>query len=164
MVSKVKLSKYSLVITIVIFLILITSIVFIDDNKTWYIVFSATVILLFFSFRFGPIKIIANDDHVTIKCVIRSHTIKMADIEGVELFYPTIGSLRICGSGGFMGYWGYFRDGVIGGYAAYYGKPSECFLVRMKNGDKYVLGCENPDEMVTFINSKIQSQECINGQ
>ncbi len=54
-----------------------------------------------------------------------------------------------------MGYWGMFKEGDIGHYTAYYGKASDCFLVRLDNGDKYVLGCKNPDEMIAYIKRMI---------
>ncbi len=79
----------------------------------------------------------------------------MQNVASVELFQPTMGAIRICGSGGFMGYWGLFREGDIGRYYAFYGKASDCFLVRMKNGDKYVLGCDQPQKMVDYIESQI---------
>lgn len=75
----------------------------------------------------------------------------MRDVESVEYFQPTMGAIRVFGSGGFMGYWGVFREGDIGRYYAFYGKASDCFLVRMRNGDKYVLGCEEPDKMIDYI-------------
>lgn len=53
----------------------------------------------------------------------------MRDIERVELFQPTMGAIRIFASGGFMGYWGVFRESDIGRYYGFYGKASDCFLV-----------------------------------
>ena len=79
----------------------------------------------------------------------------MESIESAELFQPTMGAIRICASGGFMGYWGLFREGDIGKYMGYYGKASDCFMIRTKKGDKYVLGCENPSETVEFIKSQL---------
>ena len=78
----------------------------------------------------------------------------MRKVESAERFQPTMGAIRIFASGGFMGYWGIFREGDIGRYYGFYGKASDCFLVRMKNGDKYVLGCKNPDEVVSYIRSQ----------
>ena len=54
-----------------------------------------------------------------------------------------------------MGYWGLFKEGDVGNYIAFIGKSSDCFMIRMKNGDKYVLGCKNPKMMVTEIKKKI---------
>lgn len=80
----------------------------------------------------------------------------MRNVKSAELFQPTMGSIRICASGGYMGYWGIFREGDIGQYTAFYGKASDCFLIRLKNGDKYVLGCEAPASMVDYIKSQIK--------
>ena len=117
-------------------------------------------ILLFFAllsgWLYGPVSIAANDKNVIIKSLMRRQRLPISKIQSVELFQPTIGSIRIFGSGGYMGYWGVYR-GYIGRYIAYYGKSSDCFLISMKNGGKYVLGCENPEEMINFINSKIRS-------
>jgi len=79
----------------------------------------------------------------------------MADVNSVELFKPTMGAIRVCASGGFMGYWGIFKEGDIGKYTAYYAKASDCFLVRLNNGDQYVLGCKVPYKMVDYIKSQI---------
>ena len=81
----------------------------------------------------------------------------MRMVENVDLFQPTMGTYRLFGSGGFMGYWGLFREGGIGRYAAYYGKASDCFLVKLRNGDKYVLGCTNPSGMVAYISGVVKS-------
>lgn len=156
MESKVKLSRYSLGITILVLGSLLAGILLVDDYKSWCFVFTITFLLLLFSFGYSPLKIVADENFVTIKCITRCHKINMNEIEIVEIFQPTMSSFRLCGSGGFLGYWGIFKGGDIGRYAAYYGKASDCFLICMTNGDKYVLGCENPEEMVNFINSKIR--------
>ncbi len=54
-----------------------------------------------------------------------------------------------------MGYWGWFSERDLGKYFAYYGKASDCFLVTMKDGRKYMLGCQNPAEMVDAINARL---------
>lgn len=84
----------------------------------------------------------------------KSRKISVRDIERVELFQPTMGAIRIFASGGFMGYWGVFRESDIGRYYGFYGKASDCFLVKMKIGDKYVLGCDNPQKIVDYIESQ----------
>ncbi len=68
---------------------------------------------------------------------------------------PTMAERRICGSGGFFGYWGWFKEPSIGKYFAYYGKASDCFLVELKDGKKYLIGCSNPSEVVSYINSRL---------
>ncbi len=66
-----------------------------------------------------------------------------------------MGTRRIAGSGGFMGYWGWFREGDIGKYFAYYGKASDCFLVTLRNGRRYMLGCNDAPEMVAAIQKEL---------
>lgn len=114
-----------------------------------------TLILLVFAMFYSPLSISANDKEVNINSPFKIHTIPMRRIKSCELFQPTMGALRVCGSGGFMGYWGIFREGDVGRYMAYYGKGSDCFIIHLDNGDKYVLGCNNPREMVDYINSQI---------
>ena len=65
---------------------------------------------------------------------------------------PTMGTIRICGSGGWFGW---FSEKDLGKYFAYYGKASDCFLVTLKNGKKYMLGCKDTPKMVNAINEKI---------
>ena len=159
MESKVKLSTYSLLLTLLLTGILIVAAAFFLWNHEEKGIIGVVILffLLISGWLYGPVTIAADDKYVTIKSVLRKQQLSVSNIKSVELFQPTMGSIRIFGSGGFMGYWGIFREGDIGRYAAYYGRASDCFLIRMKNGDKYVLGCEKPEEMVNFINSKIQS-------
>ena len=97
----------------------------------------------------------ANERCIIISCLLKKHHIYLNDIVRVEPFTPTIGARRLFGSGGFFGYWGIFKEGDVGRYAAYFGKAADCFLVRMKNGDKYVIGCADSPEMVNFIKRQI---------
>ena len=158
MESKVKLSTYSLILTLLVTAVLIGAVALLlwnGENKGFI-----AAILLFFAllsgWLYGPVSIAANDKNVIIKSLMRRQRLQISKIQSVELFQPTMGSIRIFASGGYMGYWGIFREGDIGRYVGYYGKASDCFLIRMKNGDKYVLGCENPADMVDYINSRIK--------
>ena len=158
MESKVKLSTFSLLLTLLITGVLIAAVSFFLWNHEEKGIIGAVILffMLITGWLYGPVTIAADEKYVTIKSVLRKQRLEISYIKSVELFQPTIGSIRIFGSGGYMGYWGVYR-GYIGRYIAYYGKASDCFLISMKNGDKYVLGCENPEEMVNFINSKIKS-------
>lgn len=157
MKSKVKLSRYSLVLTVIITVVLyICCMVTLQDKPIFFIILGVFVILLATGMLYSPISIKADADRIVIVSMLKKRSILMQNVESVELFQPTMGAIRICASGGYMGYWGIFREGDIGQYVAYYGKASDCFLVRMKNGDKYVLGCENPDAMVDYIKLQIK--------
>lgn len=156
MTSKVRLSKYAFILTLIINLVLIVCcICTFNEKPAFWITFSILILLLIFGLLYGPNRIIADPKHLTIKTYLRKRKIMTRDIESVELFQPTLGAYRLFGAGGYFGYWGLFREGDIGRYVAYYGKASDCFLIRMKNGDKYVLGCENPSGMVDYIKTLI---------
>lgn len=113
------------------------------------------LILIVCALFYGASYIKADSDHVIMGSIFRKRKILIFNIKSVELFQPTMGAISICASGGFMGYWGIFKEGDIGRYYAFYGKASDCFIIYMKNGDKYILGCENPSAMVDYINSQI---------
>lgn len=152
MKSTVKFSSYALVLTLIINLILIGCCVYtFNETAGFWFVFSIFVVLLLLGLLFGPVQIVADNDYITVKSILRKRRIPVCDIESVELFQPTMGAIRLCASGGYFGYWGLFREGDVGRYEAYYGKASDCFLIKMKNGSKYVLGCQNPSEMVDKI-------------
>ena len=157
MESKVQLSKFAYNLTLIINVVLIGCCVsMFNERPGFWIVLSILLVLLFFGFLYGPRQIIAGPEHVIVKTYLLKHKIVVKDIESVELFRPTMGSIRLFASGGYCGYWGIFRDCFIGTYAGYYGKSSDCFLIRMKDGSKYVLGCENPEGMVEYIQRHIK--------
>lgn len=154
MKSKVQLSGYAFILTLVITIVLAAiCILTFNETPAFLMVLGILVLLLVFGLIYGPVYITANPDYVSVRSVLKTRKIPVADIESVELFQPTMGAYRLFASGGYFGYWGLFREGDIGKYYAYYGKASDCFLLRMKNGDKYVLGCTNPSSMTAYINS-----------
>ena len=156
MESKVQLSKFAYNLTLIINVVLIGCCVsMFNERPGFWIVLGILLVLLFFGFLYGPRQIIADSDYVIVKTYFLKHKILVRDIESIELFRPSMGTIRLFASGGYCGYWGIFRDGLIGTYAGYYGKSSDCFLIRMKNGSKCVLGCQNPESMVEYIQGQI---------
>lgn len=156
MKSKVRLSRYSLVVTFVILVALfIACILTVRDKIPFLILLSMYLILIVTGLIYAPVSICADTETIVLKSILRRRKLLLRDVESVQMFSPTMGAIRIIGSGGFMGYWGIFKEGDIGRYMAFYGKASDCFLLRLKNGDKYVLGCENPQAMADYIQSRL---------
>lgn len=150
--SIVKYSVFSTVLTALTLVALFFGCIFTVHDKWKFITLLAVYLLLFCFILFcGPWYIKADTEYIVLGSLLRKKKLPMRDVESVELFQPTMGARRIFGSGGFMGYWGLFSEGDIGRYHAFHGKASDCFLIRMKNGSKYVLGCENPAAMVDYI-------------
>lgn len=156
MKSKVRLSRYSLVVTFVILVALfIACILTVRDKIPFLILLSMYLILIVTGLIYAPVSICADTETIVLKSILRRRRLLLRDVESVQMFSPTMGAIRIIGSGGFMGYWGIFKEGDIGRYMAFYGKASDCFLLRLKNGDKFVLGCENPQAMADYIQSRL---------
>lgn len=154
--SKISFSRFSTVLTCTVLLALFVGcIVSVHDKPIFFTLLPLYVIAIICALLYAPLYIMADADKLYMGSVLRKRALNMHDIAGVELFSPTMGAMRIFASGGFMGYWGMFREGDVGRYYGFYGKASDCFMVRMKNGDKYVLGCDNPEAMVVYIKSRL---------
>lgn len=159
MKQKVNLSTYSFIISILGIAVLIAVMIFgLNQNHeiAAYIVAFALVSLCVMALFYAPMSISADEKYLNINRSFRIKSIPLRDIDSVELCSPTISEKRICGSGGWFGYWGKFYEPSIGNYFAYYGKASDCFLVKLNDGKQYLLGCENPSAMVDFLNNNMK--------
>lgn len=156
MKSRVKFSVYSMILTMVISVVLVLACVkTYGELVPFCIVLALCLMLIAPALFYAPLSVRANERYIIISSLLKKHRILLNDILSVVPFTPTLGARRLLGSGGFFGYWGIFKEGDVGRYAAYFGKASDCFLVRMKNGDKYVIGCADSPEMVNFIKRQI---------
>lgn len=153
MKQTVKFSAYSLIVTAAVLILCVVGIFSLLGNVEKLILFCiimglATIVGLYYC----PTAIEADELGITLHRLLSSPKVFRYDsIQTVDTCYPSAGGLRLCGSGGFFGYWGYFSDIMIGSYFGYYGSRSNCFLLKMKDGKQYVLGCNNAVEMVAYI-------------
>lgn len=114
----------------------------------WLCVVSITVPTLWYA----PLSVsVTASKGLVVRRPLTALRIPSEMISSVRRCPPTMGAMRICGSGGFMGYWGWFRERDLGRYFAYYGKSSDCFLVTLTDGRKYMIGCEAPDEILNQL-------------
>ena len=158
MKSKVVFSIFVMVLTGIILCGLIVGCIIYFTMKEplgGIILIVVTVALLLLAALYAPLYVEVDSNFVTVKSLFKRKRLRIEEIKSVELFQPTMGAIRICASGGFMGYWGLFKEGDVGNYIAFFGKSSDCFMIRMKNEDKYVLGCKNPKKMVEEIKKRI---------
>jgi hypothetical protein len=157
MKSTVSQSAFSFIISIVVICALIAGLYASYGSGKFIILNVIIIAVLCFCMFYTPLSISASEEVVNVHSPFKIHSIAMRRIVSVERFKPTMGALRVFGSGGFLGYWGLFREGDVGLYMAYYGKASDCFMLRLDNGDKYVLGCIDPDAMIAYIKEQICS-------
>lgn len=159
MKKRVELSTYCVIMSIVSTCVLsgmfwysITK----TDNTLAVILWGGAVTLLYLSAMFYmPLSITLSDKALRINRPLWAKDLLLSDIAYVSLTQPTIGARRICGSGGWFGFYGRFRENDLGEYFAYYGKASDCFLVTLKSGKKYMLGCTDAAEMVNAIKDRL---------
>lgn len=105
-------------------------------------------LLAVFALIYAPLYLAVNSEALIVRRPLFTRRIPLTEIKSVDIITPTMGAKRIAGSGGWFGYWGWFREADIDRYFAYYGKASDCFLVTLRNGRKYMLGCETPRRLI----------------
>lgn len=158
MKQSVKFSPYTLFITICSLAILIAiMLILLRDGKEFaaYVFAGVIVLICLLSLFYAPISVSVDSHSLNVNRKLRTRSIPHDEIESIRLCPPTMGERRVCGSGGWFGYWGWFHDRELGRYFAYYGKSSDCFLVRLRNGRNYVIGCQNPQTIVDEVFRKI---------
>lgn len=156
---KVKISTYSMIATIIGFLVFVALMIINlnhDEVLMSYIIGGLLVVMCVLALFFTPISLSVNDSALSINMTLRIKSIPLKDIESVMICSPTMSERRIFGSGGWFGYWGWFREPSIGKYFAYYGKASDCFFVRLKDGRQYMLGCTDPLSIMEFIDNNLK--------
>ena len=126
------------------------------DNEWAVCILGVAIALLFlFTLCYMPLSISVDKESLNINRPLKIKSIPLPEITDVRMCAPTMGTIRICGSGGWFGWYGWFSEKDLGKYFAYYDKASDCFLVTLKNGKKYMLGCKDAPEMVKAINYRI---------
>jgi len=98
----------------------------------------------------APKSIILDNGGLTVKRVIGCKRFGYDDISDIGLSYTPM-ALRVCGSGGFCGYIGWFKSPGFGVYFSYMADKSEAFYICLKNGRKYMLSCGNPDDVIEKV-------------
>lgn len=156
MKKRIELSTWCVVMTALGSVILFGALYFSEVIIARIFVMAALVLLCGAALFYMPLSISVDKHNLNINRPLRIKSIPLSDISTVELCAPTMAERRLCGSGGWFGYWGWFKEPTIGKYFAYYGKASDCFLVTLKNGKKYLLSCKQPKEMVDEIQKCLQ--------
>lgn len=158
MKQKVKWSKCAWVITALV-TVALAAILIITRYTTWQfnIVVGVAASVIISMWVWSPTSISVNDEFITIHKRIGRKRIPISNIYSVTRYTPQVDRCgRLCGSGGFAGYYGWYHDSGIGRYFGYYGNRHECFLVQLNDKRRYVLGCENVSEMVNYLSKQIK--------
>lgn len=156
MKSKVTLSKLCTGMTVAAMAILIVIATSINEMPDPIIFIIIIIGILFSCLFYAPTYIEATETELIIHRVLKNKVIPYNQITEAERCVPSTGGLRLCGSGGLFGYWGYFNDIIIGSYFGYFGNKDQCILLKLKGGKKYVISCENPNVMLQEISKNLK--------
>lgn len=158
MKSKVHFSAFCTIMTAVCIALFLSGIIVTRHQTDKCILMTAiTVIAVFTGLYYCPVSVRVGLDSIKIHRLLSGDkTFRYSDMEAVDTCYPSAGGIRLCGSGGFFGYWGYFSDIIIGQYFGYYADRSQCFCIRLKNKRQYVVSCEQHIDVVKAIQKKLE--------
>lgn len=158
--SPVRLDMMSKVITMIIMTILLVLCLM----PVWYpaatllvsILSVAVLVLLLWD---APLRVGYYRDCLYIRKVAGHTRIPFADIEKAQRLSNPDLSWRVFGSGGFMGYFGIFRNRALGKFKVYVGCPADSVLLTM-NSDTFryrhlLFSCDSPDDMLDGINAHL---------
>ncbi len=158
MKRRVMVSWYSMVMSVAGLAVLAWLFFYLLSNgEMWraYVIGAITLTLSISALIYAPLSISVDDKALCVNRSLKEKVIPLSDIKSIELIQPTMAEKLILGSRGGFGYWGRFYEKSIGRYFAYYGKASDCFLVVLNDGRRYVLGCSDPAAIVGFVKARI---------
>ncbi len=155
MKQKVNLSGFSLIFSFACLAILLWVLNYARTLATVITIGIVIVLLIFMMLFYMPLSVEVTPNSLIVSRTLKKKIIPIDSIAEIRLCPPTMASYLIIGSRGFCGYWGWFRERDLGRYFAYYGKSSDCFLITLKDGRKYIIGCDDPGSIVNFVESRM---------
>lgn len=159
MKKRVELSSYCIIISAIMIAVMCGVVVYAakqpDNEVAVWILSAAFLALILSTLVFMPISVSVDKNFIKVARPLKTKKIPLKEVSDVRLCSPTMGAIRMCGSGGCFGWYGWFKEKDLGKYFAYYGKASDCFLITLKDGRKYMLGCKDAHEMVEFLDEEI---------
>lgn len=153
---KVKWSKTSIMVTIIVSVIVTIIGVFLFLDNSWADSRKEFILILIILGLLGivclvPTKIILTSDHICVRRIIGLRKFAISEITEIGLCYSRGISIKVCGSGGFCGSIGWYKDPCYGVYFSYVTNWSQAFFITLKNGKKYMLSCENSDDLIKLL-------------
>ncbi|MDE6083753.1 MAG: hypothetical protein K2G11_04630 [Muribaculaceae bacterium] len=128
------------------------------DLPTAWTLTGCLLVILIPALFFAPVYTAADENGIYVRHPLRTSFYPLEEIAGIEVFSPSMAEKCIVGARGYFGYWGFFYDGGIKKYVACYGKASQCVLMTLKNGKKYVIGAEHNQEFADYIQKMINER------
>lgn len=120
---------------------------------------SVFAILLYF-FLISPRSVELTADALVLHRVSGRKVFRYADIAEAGLWTGKPSSLlRLCGSGAFCGYIGWFSGGGLGAHFEYVGNYADAFYLKLRSGRTYLLSCDGAEHVVESVCEGVQGKE-----
>jgi|GEM_PF-3942267 len=132
--------------------------------RTWYSFLLVGVMLFILLYLASALLLMPYDisiegDKLYRTTPVWTWVISLSDVKAVTPIdsYFDLGKCKL-GSYGLLGFWGKWHSAKFGDYTAFYGRPDQCFFVRLKNGKGYMLGCKENEALMQAIKDAIAEQ------
>lgn len=157
-IFKCPLGKKEVILSSIIILMTISLLTYIIINSyelvniiLSFVCFLVLIIIILYV----PTKLVISDDGITVKRILLPKLIPFEDIIAIkERENGWDGDIRLLGSGGFLGYFGWFRSRDMGKYFAYVTNVNNSFWV-ISSKRVYLLSCNNHKEAIELISKKL---------
>lgn len=128
------------------------------DNITRWIVTVIAIAIVAAGALMCPVKLRITSTGIVLFKLIGKKRFPYCDMKNIALCdLQTAPNIRIFGSGGFMGYTGWFYNKQIGRFYAFIGSMYRTILITMNNGNQYVVSCLNPDKLVEISRTNLRA-------
>jgi glucose uptake protein GlcU len=157
---KIQWSLAVKIITFIALIIIIASEYYLINSgikaKDWIMLIIASCILFIciYCVLETPRSIEINENEIILHKLMGKLVIALNMITNIEPYKPDKSEIRLLGSGGFWGFTGIFWNANIGKYRAFVGDFSQAFLIQTLDRKIYVLSCDNPAEIIEYVNNK----------
>ena len=143
----IKPDLFTIIVSALCIILLIYTSVRLIQYPTWHRI--VILALLFLSFSFFAIKMplytYVGQNEIIVKQLIGSKNFKRNDISTQRISSTDMkGTIRLFGSGGFLGYIGWFDNVKLGKFYMIITSKKDLLLITTATGKKYVINC--PDD------------------
>lgn len=154
-----KFASWVTVLTVTVFVVLSFVYVGGDSDKTkWAFVIIRWILILMLlgGLYYCPRYVEITPSRLIIDRLLTKKQIPVSEIVSAVPYQRTMNFVRTWGSGGLFGFWGWFRNQELGRFFVYATSLDQLVLVTLGSGRKYVISCENAQEMACQITLRLR--------
>lgn len=105
-----------------------------------------------------PKSVCVTGNQLLINRFFSPKKILLNDIASVELYSGSTRFLKVCGSGGMFGFYGWYKNQELGRFFIYATNLKELICITLMSGKKYMISCEDAQSMYKEINLRLSNQ------